>query len=99
MEQYCTPTIEALQIAEVASLTIVFTGHLGLPSFVPKKDKIVIEPKNIVIALLSIAVDNKAIIYDNIDCIGIRLTIAKNPFLLRHLTGFGTFRVLYSEVE
>ena len=61
------PTIEAMQIAEVASLNNRVYRTLGSSIVVPKKDKIVIEPKHS--DRYSIAVDNKTIIYDNIDCI------------------------------
>ena len=73
------PTIEALQIAEVASLKNRVYRTLGSSIVVPKKDKIVIEPKHS--DRYSIAVDNKTIIYDNIDCIEYQIDNSKIHFV------------------
>ena len=73
------PTIEALQIAEVASLNNRVYRTLGSSIVVPKKDKIVIEPKHS--DRYSIAVDNKTIIYDNIDCIEYQIDNSKIHFV------------------
>ena len=73
------PTIEALQIAEVASLNNRVYRTLGSSIVVPKNDKIVIEPKHS--DRYSIAVDNKTIIYDNIDCIEYQIDNSKIHFV------------------
>ena len=73
------PTIEALQIAEVASLNNRVYRTLGSSIVVPKKDKIVIEPKHS--DRYSIAVDNKTITYDNIDCIEYQIDNSKIHFV------------------
>ncbi len=73
------PTIEAMQIAEVASLNNRVYRTLGSSIVVPKKDKIVIEPKHS--DRYSIAVDNKTIIYDNIDCIEHQIDNSKIHFV------------------
>ena len=73
------PTIEALQIAEVASLNNRVYRTLGSSIVLPKKDKIVIEPKHS--DRYSIAVDNKTIIYDNIDCIEYQIDNSKIHFV------------------
>lgn len=73
------PTIEALQIAEVASLNNRVYRTLGSSIVVPKKDKIVIEPKHS--DRYSIAVDNKTIVYDNIDCIEYQIDNSKIHFV------------------
>ncbi|MBP7912544.1 MAG: NAD kinase [Streptococcus sp.] len=73
------PTIEAMQIAEVASLNNRVYRTLGSSIVVPKKDKIVIEPKHS--DRYSIAVDNKTIIYDNIDCIEYQIDNSKIHFV------------------
>ncbi len=73
------PTIEALQIAEVASLNNRVYRTLGSSIVVPKKDKIVIEPKHS--DRYSIAVDNKTNIYDNIDCIEYQIDNSKIHFV------------------
>lgn len=73
------PTIEALQIAEVASLNNRVYRTLGSSIVVPKKDKIVIELKHS--DRYSIAVDNKTIIYDNIDCIEYQIDNSKIHFV------------------
>lgn len=73
------PTIEALQIAEVASLNNRVYRTLGSSIVVPKKDKIVIEPKHS--DRYSIAVDNKMIVYDNIDCIEYQIDNSKIHFV------------------
>ena len=73
------PTIEAMQIAEVASLNNRVYRTLGSSIVVPKKDKIVIEPKHS--DRYSIAVDNKTIIYDNIDCIEYQIENSKIHFV------------------
>lgn len=73
------PTIEALQIAEVASLNNRVYRTLGSSIVVPKKDKIVIEPKHS--DRYSIAVDNKTIVCDNIDCIEYQIDNSKIHFV------------------
>ena len=73
------PTIEAMQIAEVASLNNRVYRTLGSSIVVPKKDKIVIEPKHS--DRYSIAVDNKTNIYDNIDCIEYQIDNSKIHFV------------------
>ncbi|NQP59012.1 NAD kinase [Streptococcus suis] len=73
------PTIEALQIAEVASLNNRVYRTLGSSIVVPKKDKIVIEPKHS--DRYSIAVDNKTIVYDNIECIEYQIDNSKIHFV------------------
>lgn len=73
------PTIEAMQIAEVASLNNRVYRTLGSSIVVPKKDKIVIELKHS--DRYSIAVDNKTIIYDNIDCIEYQIDNSKIHFV------------------
>ncbi|MCB2862432.1 NAD kinase [Streptococcus suis] len=73
------PTIEALQIAEVASLNNRVYRTLGSSVVVPKKDKIVIEPKHS--DRYSIAVDNKTYVYDNIDKIEYQIDQHKIHFV------------------
>ncbi|MFM0601615.1 NAD kinase [Streptococcus suis] len=73
------PTIEALQIAEVASLNNRVYRTLGSSIVVPKKDKIVIEPKHS--DRYSIAVDNKTYVYDNIDKIEYQIDQHKIHFV------------------
>ncbi len=73
------PTIEALQIAEVASLNNRVYRTLGSSIVVPKKDKIVIEPKHS--DRYSIAVDNKTYVYDNIEKIEYQIDQHKIHFL------------------
>lgn len=73
------PTIEALQIAEVASLNNRVYRTLGSSIVVPKKDKIVIEPKHD--DRYSIAIDNRTFVYDNIDRIEYQIDHHKINFL------------------
>lgn len=73
------PTIEALQIAEVASLNNRVYRTLGSSIVVPKKDKIVIEPKHS--DRYSIAVDNKTFVYDNIEKIEYQIDQNKIHFV------------------
>lgn len=73
------PTIEALQIAEVASLNNRVYRTLGSSIVVPKKDKIVIEPKHS--DRYSIAVDNKTYVYDNIEKIEYQIDQHKIHFV------------------
>lgn len=73
------PTIEALQIAEVASLNNRVYRTLGSSIVVPKKDKIVIEPKHS--DRYSIAVDNKTYVYDNIEKIEYQIDPHKIHFV------------------
>ncbi|MFM0786643.1 NAD kinase [Streptococcus suis] len=73
------PTIEALQIAEVASLNNRVYRTLGSSVVVPKKDKIVIEPKHS--DRYSIAVDNKTYVYDNIEKIEYQIDQHKIHFV------------------
>ncbi len=73
------PTIEALQIAEVASLNNRVYRTLGSSIVVPKKDKIVIEPKHT--DRYSIAVDNKTFVYDNIESIEYQIDNSKIHFV------------------
>lgn len=73
------PTIEALQIAEVASLNNRVYRTLGSSIVVPKKDKIVIEPKHT--DRYSLAVDNRTFVYDNIEKIEYQIANSKIHFL------------------
>ncbi|MDG3135327.1 NAD kinase [Streptococcus suis] len=73
------PTIEALQIAEVASLNNRVYRTLGSSVVVPKKDKIVIEPKHS--DRYSIAVDNKTFVYDSIESIEYQIDNSKIYFV------------------
>lgn len=73
------PTIEALQIAEVASLNNRVYRTLGSSVVVPKKDKIVIEPKHS--DRYSIAVDNKTFVYDSIESIVYQIDNSKIHFV------------------
>lgn len=73
------PTIEALQIAEVASLNNRVYRTLGSSIVVPKKDKIVIEPKYS--DRYSIAVDNKTFVYDHIEYIEYQIDNSKIHFV------------------
>ena len=73
------PTIEALQIAEVASLNNRVYRTLGSSIVVPKKDKIVIEPKHD--DRYSLSVDNRTFVYDNIDRIEYQLDQSKIHFV------------------
>lgn len=73
------PTIEALQIAEVASLNNRVYRTLGSSVVVPKKDKIVIEPQHN--DRYSIAVDNKTYVYDNIENIEYQIDNSKIHFV------------------
>lgn len=73
------PTIEALQIAEVASLNNRVYRTLGSSIVVPKKDKIVIEPKHD--DRYSIAIDNRTFVYDNIEQIEYQIDHYKINFV------------------
>lgn len=73
------PTIEALQIAEVASLNNRVYRTLGSSVVVPKKDKIVIEPKHS--DRYSIAVDNKTFVYNSIESIEYQIDNSKIHFV------------------
>ncbi|HEM2877811.1 TPA: NAD kinase [Streptococcus suis] len=73
------PTIEALQIAEVASLNNRVYRTLGSSVVVPKKDKIVIEQKHS--DRYSIAVDNKTFVYDSIESIEYQIDNSKIHFV------------------
>lgn len=73
------PTIEALQIAEVASLNNRVYRTLGSSIVVPKKDKIVIEPKHD--DRYSVAIDNRTFVYDNINHIEYQIGQQKINFL------------------
>lgn len=73
------PTIEALQIAEVASLNNRVYRTLGSSIVVPKKDRIVIEPKHD--DRYSLSVDNRTFVYDNIDRIEYQLDNSKIHFV------------------
>ncbi|TFV04868.1 NAD kinase [Streptococcus sp. LYSM12] len=73
------PTIEALQIAEVASLNNRVYRTLGSSIVVPKKDKIVIEPKHD--DKYSISIDNRTFVYDNIEQIEYQIDHSKIHFL------------------
>lgn len=73
------PTIEALQIAEVASLNNRIYRTLGSAIVVPKKDKIMIVPQHN--DRYSIAVDNKTFVYDNIESIEYQIDNNKIHFL------------------
>lgn len=73
------PTIEALQIAEVASLNNRVYRTLGSSIIVPKKDKIEIVPQyNNKYAL---QIDNKTYIYDNIEKIEYQIDRSKINFM------------------
>ncbi|MGT2711307.1 NAD kinase [Streptococcus oriscaviae] len=73
------PTIEALQIAEVASLNNRVYRTLGSSIVVPKKDKIVIEPKHD--GRYSLSVDNRTFVYENIDQIEYQIDNSKIHFV------------------
>lgn len=73
------PTIEALQIAEVASLNNRVYRTLGSSIVVPKKDKIVIEPKHE--DRYSISIDNRTFVYDSIEKIEYQIDRHKIHFL------------------
>ncbi|MCL4938810.1 NAD kinase [Streptococcus suis] len=73
------PTIEALQIAEVASLNNRVYRTMGSSVVVPKKDKIVIEPKHS--DRYSIAIDNKTFVYDSIESIEYQIDNSKIHFV------------------
>lgn len=73
------PTIEALQIAEVASLNNRVYRTLGSSIVVPKKDKIVIEPKHA--DRYSISIDNSTYVYDAIKQIEYQIDSKKIHFL------------------
>lgn len=73
------PTIEALQIAEVASLNNRVYRTLGSSIVVPKKDKILIEPKHD--DRYSISIDNRTFVYDNIKRIEYQIANHKIHFV------------------
>lgn len=73
------PTIEALQIAEVASLNNRVYRTLGSSIVVPKKDKIVIEPKHD--DRYSLSIDNRTFVYDSIDRIEYQIDTHKINFV------------------
>lgn len=73
------PTIEALQIAEVASLNNRVYRTLGSSIVVPKKDKIVVEPKHA--DRYSISIDNNTYVYDAIKQIEYQIDNKKIHFL------------------
>lgn len=73
------PTIEALQIAEVASLNNRVYRTLGSSIVVPKKDKIVIEPKHD--DRYSLSIDNRTFVYDKIDRIEYQIDNSKVHFV------------------
>lgn len=73
------PTIEALQIAEVASLNNRVYRTLGSSIVVPKKDKIVIEPKHD--DRYSVAIDNRTFVYDGIESIEYQIDHSKIHFV------------------
>ncbi len=73
------PTIEALQIAEVASLNNRVYRTLGSSIVVPKKDKIVIDPQHD--DRYSIAIDNRTFVYDNIEQIDYQIDYHKINFV------------------
>lgn len=73
------PTIEALQIAEVASLNNRVYRTLGSSIVVPKKDKIVIEPKHD--DRYSLSIDNRTFVYDKIDRIEYQIDNSKIHFV------------------
>lgn len=73
------PTIEALQLAEIASLNNRVYRTLGSSIIVPKKDKIAILPKHN--DRYSISVDNKTYIFDNIEAVGFQIDQSKIHFV------------------
>lgn len=73
------PTIEALQIAEVASLNNRVYRTLGSSIVVPKKDKIVIDP--MYDDRYSIAIDNRTFVYDNIEQVEYQIDQSKINFV------------------
>ncbi|MDQ0223544.1 NAD kinase [Streptococcus moroccensis] len=73
------PTIEALQLAEIASLNNRVYRTLGSSVIVPKKDKIAILPVHN--DRYSLSVDNKTYIYDNIEAVGFYLDDTKIHFV------------------
>lgn len=73
------PTIEALQIAEIASLNNRVYRTLGSSVVVPKKDKIVIDPLHN--DRYSVAIDNKTFVHDNIKNIEYRIDNSKIHFV------------------
>ncbi|HFH9838327.1 TPA: NAD kinase [Streptococcus suis] len=73
------PTIEALQIAEVASLNNRVYRTLGSSIVVPKKDKIILEPKHD--DRYSISIDNRTFVYDNIALIEYQMDNSKIHFV------------------
>ncbi|MGT2757103.1 NAD kinase [Streptococcus ovuberis] len=73
------PTIEAMQLAEIASLNNRVYRTLGSSVVVPKKDKIAILPKHN--DRYSLSVDNKTYVFDNIEAVGFQIDQAKIHFL------------------
>lgn len=73
------PTIEALQLAEIASLNNRVYRTLGSSVVVPKKDKIAILPMHN--DRYSISVDNKTYIFDNIEAVGFYIDNTKIHFV------------------
>ncbi|MEY8462028.1 NAD kinase [Streptococcus merionis] len=73
------PTIEALQLAEIASLNNRVYRTLGSSVVVPKKDKIAIIPMHN--DRYSLSVDNKTYVYDNIEAVGFYLDNTKINFV------------------
>ncbi|MET3557253.1 NAD+ kinase [Streptococcus rupicaprae] len=73
------PTIEALQLAEIASLNNRVYRTLGSSVVIPKKDKIAILPKHN--DRYSLSVDNKTYVFDNIEAVGFQIDQAKIHFV------------------
>lgn len=73
------PTIEALQLAEIASLNNRVYRTLGSSVIVPKKEKILILPGHK--DRYSISVDNKTYIFDEIDMVSFQLDSSKINFV------------------
>lgn len=73
------PTIEAMQLAEVASLNNRVFRTLGSSIVVPKTDKIRISPMHN--DRYSIAVDNRTFVYDNVDFLEYQIDHAKIHFV------------------
>lgn len=73
------PTIEALQLAEIASLNNRVYRTLGSSVVVPKKDKIAIFPRHN--DRYSLSVDNKTYVFDRIDHVAFQLDSKKIHFV------------------
>lgn len=73
------PTIEALQVTEIASLDNRVYRTLGASIVIPKKDKIIIEPMHN--DRYTISVDNRTFSYDNIEKIEYQIDQSKIHFL------------------